>query len=107
MLGWNRQQNSMLTFPAIDSRTSTAKLHISATNQDQNVRQRNAQSHIGIIPFHKRHSLGPTDLSEEAGLLSRKNVALPLLWSFLADATASLMAKKAEDARKNGGSPTA
>lgn len=61
----------------------------------------------GIIPFHKRDSLGPTDLSEEAGLLSRKKVVLPLLWSFLADAAASLMAKNADEARKNGGSPTA
>lgn len=47
-----------------------------------------------------------TDLSEDAGLLSRKCAVSPL-WSFLAEATASLIAKNAEDAMKNGGSPTA
>lgn len=44
-------------------------------------------------------------LSEDAGLFRRKKAASP--WSFLAEAMASLIAKNAEDAMKNGGSPTA
>lgn len=48
---------------------------------------------------------GFSHLSEEAGLLSTKYPASP--WSLLAEATASLIAKNADDAMKNGGSPTA
>ena len=48
---------------------------------------------------------GFSHLSEEAGLLSKKYPASP--WSLLAEATASLIAKNADDAKKNGGSPTA
>ena len=42
-------------------------------------------------------------LSVEAGLLSKKYPASP--WSLLADATAFLIAKNADDVMKNGGSP--
>lgn len=54
---------------------------------------------------HDNAQLGDSHLSEDAGLFRRKKAASP--WSFLAEAMASLIAKNAEDAMKNGGSPTA